>query len=69
MAKVIKTIEDCKECEYSTYFTSVNVDYSLVVCNKTRKLLLIVDKGTIDRHKIKIPDDCPLPDFVEPKTD
>ena len=41
----------------------------MVVCDKTRRVLLIVDKGTVDRHKIEIPDDCPLLDFVEPKTD
>lgn len=41
----------------------------MVVCDKTRRVLLIVDKGTVDRHKIEIPDGCPLPDFVEPKTD
>lgn len=69
MAKVLVTIKDCKQCQHSTHFTTNNVDYSIVVCDKTRRVLLIVDKGTVDRHKIEIPNDCPLPDFVEPKTD
>ena len=63
MAKVLLTIGDCKQCTHSTHLTDKDVDYSIVVCNKTRRVLLVVDKGTVNIHKIAIPNDCPLPDF------
>lgn len=69
MTKILATVDDCKQCQHSTCFATNSVDYSLVVCDKTRRVLLIVDKGTVGSYKIEVPDDCPLPYFVETKTD
>jgi hypothetical protein len=63
MAKVLMTIDDCRPCEHSSIFTSNRTDYSVIVCDKTRRVLLVADKEQAGRHKIEIPDDCPLPDF------
>lgn len=69
MKKVLTTIDDCKCCDHSTHLTTNDIDYSVVVCNKTRAILLVTDKGKVDQARISIPKFCPLPDFVDPKTD
>lgn len=52
-----------------THLTTNDIDYSVVVCNKTRAILLVTDKGKVDQARIPIPKFCPLPDFVDPKAD
>lgn len=69
MAKVHTCITDCKDCRYSTCFTNCDADYAVITCNKTRAVLLIADRCSIDSSDIAIPAFCPLPDFIEPKTD
>lgn len=67
MKKVIATAASCRECPYLVSFTSEDRRFSILVCGKTTRILTTVRKTEI--RDCDIPDDCPLPDFVEPKTD
>ena len=67
MEKVLITVSDCKQCRHSSYLTTNSIDYEVVVCDKTRTILLVADRGTVSSNDIKIPANCPLPDFIEDK--
>lgn len=67
MEKVLISISDCKQCSHSTHFTTNSVNYSVIVCDKTRTILLVTDKDAVYSTDIKIPANCPLPDFIEDK--
>lgn len=67
MAKVIATTASCRECPYNVSFTSEDRRFSILVCGKTTRILTPVRKTEI--RDCDIPDDCPLPAFIEPKTD
>lgn len=67
MAKVLITVSDCKQCSHSSCLTTNSINYEVVVCDKTRTILLVADQGTIYSHDIKIPANCPLPDLIEDK--
>lgn len=67
MVKVLITVSDCKQCSHSSHFTTNSINYEVVVCDKTRTILLVADKGTVYSTDIKIPANCPLPDLVEDK--
>lgn len=67
MAKVLVTISDCRNCEHSILFLSKDAKFSILACGKTERVLKIVHEN--EPCDCDIPDGCPLPDFVEPKTD
>lgn len=67
MEKVLISISDCKQCSHSTHFTTNGIDYSILVCDKTRTILLVTDKGKVDQIAVAIPANCPLPDLIEDK--
>lgn len=67
MKKVLITVSDCKQCRHSSCLTTNSIDYEVVVCDKTRIILLVADRGTVYSKDIKIPANCPLPDFIEDK--
>lgn len=67
MKKVLTSIDDCRACIHSTHFTANNIDYSILVCDKTRTILLVTDKGKVDQIAVAIPANCPLPDLIEDK--
>lgn len=67
MAKVLTTVSDCKQCSHSSCLTTNSINYEVVVCDKTRTILLVADQGTVCLKDIKIPANCPLPDLVEDK--
>lgn len=67
MKKVLTSIDDCRACIHSTHFTTNGIDYSILVCDKTRTILLVTDKGTVDQIAVAIPANCPLPDLIEDK--
>ena len=67
MEKVLTTVSDCKQCRHSSCLTTNSIDYEVVVCDKTRTILLVADRGTVSLNDIKIPANCPLPNFIEDK--
>lgn len=67
MVKVLTTVSDCKQCSYSSRLTTNSIDYEVIVCDKTRTILLVVDRDATYSKDIKIPANCPLPDLVEDK--
>lgn len=67
MAKVLVTIDNCRNCSYSVLFISKDAKFSILACDKTERVLKVVHKD--DDYNCGIPDDCPLSDFIESKTD
>jgi hypothetical protein len=67
MKKVLTSIDDCRACIHSTHFTTNSIDYSILVCDKTRTILLVTDRGKVDQIAVAIPAYCPLPDLIEDK--
>ena len=67
MKKVLTSIDDCRACIHSTHFTTNGIDYSILVCDKTRTILLVTDRGKVDQIAVAIPANCPLPDLIEDK--
>ena len=65
MAKILKTITSCHNCEYSVLFSSSDAEFDILACTKTEKVLKVVHQN--EDYKYDIPGDCPLPDFIEPK--
>ena len=67
MKKVLTTIISCRDCSHSVLFTSADAGFAILACNKTERVLRVVHKN--ESYEVGIPDDCPLPDFIEPKTE
>lgn len=65
--KVLVSIDDCKKCTFSTNLTANSIDYTVLVCDKTRAILAVTDKEAIYNTPVAIPCFCPLPNFVEDK--
>ena len=63
--KVLVSIDDCKKCTFSTNLTTNTIDYTVLVCDKTRTILAVTDKEAIYNTPIEIPASCPLPDLKE----
>ena len=68
MKKVLTTIKSCHKCDNSVLFVNKDADFHILACNKTRRVLMVVPSAGSVYH-CNIPEDCPLPDFIEPKTD
>ena len=66
MKKVLTTIISCRHCSHSVLFVSADADFTILACDKTERVLSVVHKT--ESHECDIPEDCPLPDFVELKT-
>lgn len=67
MEKILVTIDNCRHCSHSILFMSKEANFSILACNKTKRVLKVVHNN--EDCDCDIPDDCPLSDFVEPKTD
>ena len=65
MSKVIKATSSCVNCTHSVLFVSAEADFTILACRKNEKAIQVVHRGGI--FDCEIPDDCPLPDFVEPQ--
>lgn len=67
MEKILVTIDNCRYCSYSILFMSKEANFSILACNKTKRVLKVVCDD--EYYDCDIPDDCPLPSTVSPKTD
>lgn len=65
MEKVLTTIISCRDCTHSVLFVSADAGFAILACNKTERVLRAVHKN--ESYEVDIPEDCPLPDFIEPK--
>lgn len=65
--KVLVSIDDCKKCDFSSHLTRNGIDYSVIVCDKTRSILAVTEKDAYINGPIAIPCNCPLPDCIEDK--
>lgn len=65
MKKVCNPIESCNECLYSVLQTFPLSSRTALFCEKTSRVLL-EEEAVPYMSLVSIPDDCPLPDYVEP---
>ena len=65
MEKVLTTIISCRDCTHSVLLVSADAGFAVLACNKTERVLRVVHKN--ESYEVDIPEDCPLPDFIEPK--
>ena len=70
MKAIIKEIQWCDDCSHLRRYQCKGSEFGTVmVCERMQKPITeVVDvHHSVGVMNVQIPDDCPLPDFIEPK--